>query len=269
MTRLAAALLLALLAAEEKRESPVGLPARIDQLVLPGTEVEPVPGDEKSPVVLRVVAVWPHGTAFRYDLEWYGLDPGAYDLAKLLRRKDATSADDLPPIPVRVVSTLPPGRALPHRPGAGEVETAGGYRIALIAAAALWAAGLAALLFLRRKRVAAESGPAARPATLAEKLRPLVLRATRGELSPRERAELELRLIAYWRKRRGLERETPEAALAILKSDASAGPLLVGLEDWLHRPSPPAEVDVAKLLEPYREVTDAAFDEASASGARA
>lgn len=243
---------------EPRRESPVGLPARIEGLVLPGGELEAAPGDPKSPIVLRVTAVYPHGTAFRYDLEYYGLDPGEHDLALWLRRKDGSGASDLPPIPVTIVSTLPPGPARPHRAEAGRVPTAGGYRLALAAAGVLWAAGLCAILFLWRRKRAVVQAAAARPATLAETLRPLVLRASRGELGPKERAELELRLIAYWRRRLALDAMPPEEALARLKEHAAAGPLLRGLEDWLHRPSPPAEVDVAALLEPYREVTDEA-----------
>ena len=52
-----AALLLAILAlapAQERRESTVGMPARIDELVLPGSELEAVPADSKSPLVLRL-----------------------------------------------------------------------------------------------------------------------------------------------------------------------------------------------------------------------
>ena len=54
--------------------------------------------DRRAPVVLRIVDVYPHGTAFRYDLEYYGLEPGTFDLRDYLRRKDGSSTADLPPI---------------------------------------------------------------------------------------------------------------------------------------------------------------------------
>lgn len=258
---------------ESRRETPVGLPARIEGFVIEGAELEAVPADRDSPIVLRVTAVYTHGTAFRYDLEYYGLDPGEHDLAKSLRRKDGSSAsassNDISPIPVTIVSTLPPGIARPHRSAAAAVPTSGGYRTLLVLAGAVWAIGLAAILFLWRRKRLLSSGATGdgRPLTLAEKLRPLVLRASRGELAPKERAELELRLIAYWRKRLSLEEKSPEEALSILKRHESAGPLLKGLEDWLHRPSSPPreEVDLAALLEPYRDVTDESFEGALSS----
>jgi hypothetical protein len=39
-----------------------------------------------------------------------------------------------------------------------------------------------------------------------------------------------------------------------LRQHAEAGPLLQSLEDWLHRPEPAADVDIAALLVPYRDM---------------
>jgi hypothetical protein len=125
----------------------------------------------------------------------------------------------------------------------------------------VWIAGLAALLFWGRKRRAARSEEArARPRTLAERLRPLVERAMRGELSSRERAELELGLVAHWRRRLQLDEERPDVALTRLREHPEAGPLLRSLEDWLHRPHPPEDVDVTALLAPYRDMPEHALD---------
>ena len=59
--------------------------------VLPGSELEVKPIGERTPIVLRIVRVFPHGTAFRYDLEYYGLEPGSFDLKDYLQRKDRSS----------------------------------------------------------------------------------------------------------------------------------------------------------------------------------
>src|SRR5262249_14712758 len=67
--------------------STVGMPVRIEQVVLPGSELEPVAVTDKTLVVIRIDAVYPHGTALRYDLVCYGLEPGEYDLRKYLQRK--------------------------------------------------------------------------------------------------------------------------------------------------------------------------------------
>ena len=69
--------------------STVGLPVEVEQLVLPGTELEPAPWDDKSPIVIRVEAVYPHGTSLRYDLMYQGLEPGEHDLRKYLAAKMA------------------------------------------------------------------------------------------------------------------------------------------------------------------------------------
>lgn len=253
MIRALALLLLLLPAAQERRESTVGMPARIEALVLPGTELEAAPADSKSPLVLRITATYPHGTEFRYDLEYTGLDPGDYDLARFLRRKDASTTADLPPIPVAIRSMLPAGQVKPHPPRPGVAPHIGGYEELLVVAGAIWVVGLAWLLWAGRKR-RVEEALRARPATLAERLRPLVQSALEGKLSRTERARLELGLVAYWRRKLGFEEKKPEEALALLRDHAEAGPLLRSLEDWLHRPAEPGQVDVAALLAPYRDL---------------
>jgi hypothetical protein len=251
--------------AQDRRESTVGMPARIEALVLPGSELEAVPADSKCPIVLRVTATYPHGTEFRYDLEYTGLDPGEYDLKNFLRRKDASSTDDLPPIPVAIRSVLPAGQVKPHAPRAGATPSVGGYRTILIAGGVAWVAGLAALLWVGRKRKREEEAARPRPKTLAERLRPLVLSALEGKLSRTERAQLELGLVAYWRRKLGYEDRRPEEALALLREHAEAGPLLLSLEDWLHRPIRPEHVDIAALLAPYRDLPADALESATSA----
>src|SRR5262249_39473026 len=54
--------------------STVGMPAKVEQLVLPGPEVEARPiEDRRAPMVVRLLDVYPHGSAFRYDIVYYGL----------------------------------------------------------------------------------------------------------------------------------------------------------------------------------------------------
>lgn len=236
-------------------ESTVGVPARIEELVLPAPELEAVPVREDGAIVLRILAKSPHGTAFRYDLEYCGLDPGAHDLREWLRPIAGSTEPSvvLPPIPVTIRSLLPAGQVLPHPPPAAGVLALGGYRALLIGGAILWVAGLVAILRAgrRKRRAAAES---ARPLTLAERLRPLVQHALEGRLSRTERARLELSLVAYWRARLGLDALEPREALAQLRVHAEAGPLLRSLEEWLHAPAREHEVDLAALLAPYRDL---------------
>jgi hypothetical protein len=261
MRRLLAAVLLAVmvtvnppLRGQELRATSVGMPAKIQQLVLPGPELEvKALADRRQPIVLRIVKSYPHGTAFRYDLVYYGLDPGEYDLRDYLRRKDGSATTGLPPLRVKIESILGPGQVLPTDLQARSSPALGGYRIALIVLGVLWVLGVIVILFVRRRRQEQQS-LAARPVTLGDQLRPLVERGVAGKLTVAECAELERILLAYWRKRLKVESARPAEAFAALRAHADAGPLLDQLESWLHRPGQNDSVDVAALLRPYRDV---------------
>jgi hypothetical protein len=227
------------------------MPARVERLVLPGTELEVKPADRKAPLVVRIVRVAPHGTALRYDLEYYGLEKGKFNLVDYLRRKDRSSAAGLDPIHVTIESVLPPGQVLPNVLEPKETPRPGGYWLLLIAGGVLWVLGLLAILLVARRRAQAVQA-AARPLTLADRLRPLVEGAVAGKLDTGRLAELERALIVYWSRRLGLVDRKPAEALAVLREHPEAGPLLAQLEIWLHRPPPHATINLAALLEPYR-----------------
>ena len=240
---------------DEPRATTVGMPARIEQLLLPGTELEVEPlADRQTPIVLRIEQVFRHGDSFRYDLVYYGLDPGEYDLRDYLRRKDGSPTSELPPIPVSIKSVLPPGQVQPSRLGLGSLPRLGGYWLALVGGGVVWIGGLLAILLVGRKRRDAVAGEVERPRSLAERLRPLVEEAAAGRLSHDRLAELERLLLAWWRKRLGLEEERPASAIARLREHPEAGGLLLQLETWLHQPGANPTVDVAALLEPYHDL---------------
>jgi hypothetical protein len=244
------------LTADPLKTTPVGISGRVEGVVLPGPELEPTPYDDRRiPVVVRVLSVSPHGTAFRYDLEYYGLDPGTYDLSKYLRRKDGTPTTGLPSIPVSVTPVRPPGQVLPNDLTIDPGPRVGGYRTLLIILGVVWGVGLVGLIasffFPRRKVV---EPVVAKPLTLADRLRPLIDGATAGRLSQEELAALERALFAYWRRRLNLTHADPHQAMTRLQSDPAAGPLLAQLEAWLHHPDPKPPTDVGALLAPYREV---------------
>jgi len=247
--------------ARNERESTVGMRARIEQLVLPGPELSARPTPRGAPIVLRVLGTWPHGTDFRYDLEYCGLEPGRHDLAAWLVRADGSPAAGLPELAVEIRALLPPGQVEPHELATRDPPSLGRYSRWVIAAAVLWVAGLVAILRVGRRSRAAAPGPAA-PATLADLLRPMVESAARGSLDEAGKARLERLLLAFWRRRLNLDGLPAVEALARMRGHAEAGALLRRLEAWLHRP-PAAreEIDLAALLEPYRS---AAPEEAEA-----
>jgi hypothetical protein len=249
-------------------ETTVGMTGKLEGVVLPGSElVADEIRDRKSKVVLRVVRVYPHGSAFRYDLEYFGLEPGTHDLRQYLRRKDGSPVGDLPPLVVKVNPVLPPGQVQPNKLEIQRGLPIGGYWLLAIAVGALWVVFFLVIVgsffFPRRKRAVTASD---RPVSLAERLRPLVEGAVAGTLSRVELANLERALLAYWRKRLKLEDAEPGEAVETLRKHREAGPLLAQLEAWLHKPGPPEPVDVGKLLAPYRDLPPEAID--LAGGAR-
>ncbi|VTR95178.1 Uncharacterized protein OS=Isosphaera pallida (strain ATCC 43644 / DSM 9630 / IS1B) GN=Isop_3569 PE=4 SV=1 [Gemmata massiliana] len=249
--------------ASAQNETTVGMTGTLEGVVLPGSELEAAPlTDRKARAVVRVARVYPHGTAFRYDLEYFGLEPGAHDLCPYLKRKDGSPLGELPPITVQVSQVLPPGQVQPNKLEIDTGSRFGGYRFLVIGAVAVWVLGLIAVVasffFPRRKR--AGGGTDRKPVSLAERLRPLVEGATAGTLSHSQLADLERALLAYWRKRLALEGAEPGEAIEVLRKHPDAGPLLAQLEAWLHRPGPPQSVDVAALLAPYRDLPPDALE---------
>jgi hypothetical protein len=238
--------------AEDRPVTPVGMRGHLDGVVLPAPELEVRPlADSQAPFVLRIANVYPHGTAFRYDFVYYALEPGSYDLTRYLRPKNGAAAVKLSPLPVEVQGLLGPGLIHPHALEPRRTSWFLAYRYVLAAAGALWLVGLAFLLFWGRRRKGASRQDTA-PATAADRLRPLVIRAITGVLSPGQQAELERALLAFWRHRLGLDGEKAPVALARLRQHPEAGELLNQLEIWLHRPGTGRQVDVGKLLWPYQ-----------------
>jgi hypothetical protein len=238
----------------DERAAPVGMRARIEQLVLPGTELAAAPSTFASPVIVHVVAVWPHGTLRRYDLEWVGYEPGRHDLARFLVRKDGSSTDDLPTIPVEVTGSLParglvePSELPPRAP-----ERLDGYRALQIVAGVVWVVGLLAILLVGRRFRRHKAAVVAVP-TLADRLRPLVQAVVDGSADTNAKAELERLLVAFWRQRLGLGDATAAAAIVAIKAHPEAGALLRQVEAWLHMPQPPETLDLHAALAPYRSV---------------
>ncbi|MDY3557634.1 hypothetical protein R5W23_000162 [Gemmata sp. JC673] len=258
---------LALLASADRAraqtETTVGMTGTLEGLVLPGSELEAAPlTDRKAKAVVRVSRVYPHGTAFRYDIEYFGLEPGTHDLRQYLKRKDGSPLGELPPIAVQVKPVLPPGQVQPNKLEIDTGSRLGGYRFLVTGAIAVWGLGLIAVVasFFFPRRKSAVGGADRRPVSLAERLQPLVEGATAGTLSRAQLADLERALLAYWRKRLKLEGVEPGEAIEAMRKDSQAGPLLSQMEAWLHRPGPAQPVDVAALLAPYRNLPPEVLD---------
>lgn len=234
----------------------VGAPRVIEDVILPGSEMvaKPLAGDPE--MIVQIVDAIPHGDSFRYTIRFSGLEPGEHNLADWLVRKDGSASGELPAIPVTIESLLPAGQITPNQLPEGWIPNMGGYKVVMAIAAAIWGLVLLALMFGGRKKKAQqeESGPP--PRTLADLLKDRLEAAFENQVGPEKYAELERMLFSMWRKRLGYESLPLQEAMAKIKSDKQAGPLMVQLENWMHRPaSDNQEVDLSKLLEPYRNLS--------------
>ena len=235
-------------------QAGVGLTGELKDVLLPGPElrVKPDTGG-RSPVVLRITATYPHGTAgFRYDFSWSALEAGPHNLSQYLERQDGHPPDGLPPVPVEAVALLPPGppRTLPEF--AAPLPQLGGYRTALIAGGVVWLGGLIGLICWRRKKAVPGIAEAEAAVPLEERLRPLLEQARAGSLDAEGRARLDRLVLGFWRSRLGLTGITMSEAMKQLRAHPEAGQLLRHVEEWLHSGKAAArESAVAELLMPY------------------
>ena len=211
------------------------------------------PLESGSPIVVRVLKAIPHGDSFRYEIRFFGMEPGKYNLTDWLIRKDGSSTADLPETPVEIRSLLPPGQIQPNELETGWLPRLGGYRNVMLAAIGLWTLVLLGLIFLGKKKptVAATTE---QQLTLADLLQARIESALNNQMDQSQYAELERMLFGFWRKRLRLEAETPHEALIQIKNNTDAGPLMRQLETWMHSPHAQHDVDLANLLKPFREL---------------
>ncbi len=233
----------------------VGIEGQVE-VMLPGPELKAKAAERAAPIILRIAGTRPHGTLVAYDLRYIGLVPGSYDLGKYLLQQDGVPAANQPPIPVEIAGLLPAGHQGQLMPREGSrFPFLGGYRWLMIGAVALWVALAFPLFRKRRPNESAAAPTELAPPTVAERLRPLVEKATAGPLTPDDQATLERLLLGHWLERLNLKSLAPSDAMTRLREHAEAGALLRALEDWLHRPPGTAHVDVDAILAPYRAPT--------------
>jgi len=229
----------------------VGMEGRLEVL-LPGTLLEARPVEHKARLVLRVAETRPRGNELWYDLRYIGFEPGSYDLRTNLVRLDGSTVTNLPALVVNVAPLLPEKHdGILVEQASSPLGRLGGYRNLMIAAGVVWALLLIPILWRHRKKQAPAALPPSEP-TLADRLRPLVEQAAAGRLSGDGQAQLERMLLHYWRDKLNLQSLGMAEALQQLRAHAEAGELLRALEGWLHRPPGTTQVDVGRILEPYR-----------------
>ena len=241
----------------ETRSTTVGYPAKFSSVIIDGPElvVKPIE-DRDQELILRIVESFVHGDGYRYDLEYYGLEAGQYNLADYLQLKDGSVPDDLPNLTVKVTTIKPANEdpipnALPNR----KVGFRTFYLSVLLVGSVLWLLGLLAILFWGRGK-SKRNVVSKKQQTVADRLRPLIDKAATGELDTREQAELERVLDAFWRKKLRIEHLPAKQFREKLRTHTEASKMLNQLDAWLHRPGENESVDVLELLQPYEQLAE-------------
>ena len=232
----------------------VGLPLVIEDQYLAGPLLVPVPRrDREPPLVVQILETKPAQDGFRYNFEVQGLDDGTYNLGDFLRDATAESGSSTHKIPVTITTELPPGLPRPADLAPKSVPEIGGYRTVLNVLGILWAIVLVIIIYsFRKKKVSASQELP--PPTVAERLKPLVQKASGDSLSTDDQAQLERLLVGHWRERLPeLSEQEPAQVLRHLREHPEASPLILKLEKWLHTPNPDfSSDDLDQLLAPYR-----------------
>lgn len=238
----------------EREVLPVGFPGAIEEVQLPGTLLRATNIESREqPFVVRVVNSFEVEGGFRYEFEFYGLEPGVHNLTDYLERVDGSELGDLSPLEVEVVSLLPPGQIEPNTLENQSSFFRNYYLPLLVAGGGIWLAGLWAIMFLgrgRHKRL----DPNRHQITVAQRIRPLIEKAVAGELSSTERGDLERTMVSFWQKRLRLDHMSPAELMTHLRTVPESADLFEKLEHWLHRPDPQEDVDIAGLMKPYQKM---------------
>ncbi len=245
----------------------IGMEGAVKAVLPAGLEAVPI--QPRTKVILQIAGTKAVAGGTEYDLRYTVMEPGKYDLRAYLQHGDGRAVAEGPPVMVEGVNLLPAKYdAILLKVPPTPMREFGGYTALATTVVIVSAAVLISLLLVgrkRRPRPLPVELPAA-PLTLAERLRPLVAAAARGELSVHQKSELEMLLLRYWRRRLQLQDLTMEDAMSRLRQDHGSGELVEALESWLHAPATAKrDVDIRRALAPYEKVVDDAVKEETAT----
>ncbi|MEW4452036.1 hypothetical protein AB1L30_05060 [Bremerella sp. JC817] len=236
---------------EASTSSTVGIPSVLRDVEIPGPLLETRPIENSmTPVVVRVLAAKRADQGFRYDFEYYALEPGQHNLIDYLTPAEGEPLAEPSELWVQVTSELTENQSLSLQ---GILFRATSwfrtYTVLFWMAVIGWIAGLVWILRVGKKKEA----PAVAPqqiqtpwARLQEKIghKPI------EELTGSEKAEIERLVYTIWYRLKGSDQSASEAFVA-LKQDPDAGPMLLKLEQWLHVPAGEA-IDLDDVLRQLR-----------------
>lgn len=215
--------------------------------------------DTDASIVLRLTALPTDSKT--YEAKFLGNKVGTFNLHANIEHEDGSEATDLPPLAIEIVSTLPKDqRSDLFEAATFEPKVWGGYRLSIVLIGLIWLSIPVIVLIRRAMKPKAVIAPPIVEVvpTFADKLKPLVEAAAAGSLSVREKGQLELLLVHYWRERISLQGVDMASTISQLRVHPEAGQLVRTVERWLHQSDDSADSDecspqsIMSLLEPYR-----------------
>jgi hypothetical protein len=203
------------------------------------------PGDALS---VRIAGADRTAAGFRYDIRYMAFGPGQHDIGKSLVGPDGKPPAPRPEFAVSVAALIPEKYSGElFATSSSKIDLHTNYTLLMTLAWALWAALLLPLIFYgkdwRRRTVAAPPEP-----SITERLRALLKRAARSELTPQQQADVEQLLIAFWSRRLKLSEHRLSETIEELRRHPQAGPQWQSVERWFHAQATPASAATARQL---------------------
>ncbi len=234
-------------------KTSVGYPVRILQTKIAGSHLVAQPyTDRNVPAMVRIIESFPHGTDFRYDIEFRGFEPGRFNIIDYLQREDDSDLVAAP-LWVTVEPILAADKVRPIPLPQNESQFRSYYTPILFVSGVVWIAGLLAILFYGRGTLK-KASIVTKTITPAEKMRPLIDAAIAGNLTSAQQAELERILSEFWSAKLNLGHLPADQLRSTLREHPEATKMLEQIDFWLHRPAGESAqpVDINALLSPYQ-----------------
>jgi len=234
-----AALMLVRTRQSDPQRSDTDVPLGVEQAVIvrySGPRLQAQPYRRGASVNLRIADQVQKGRVRVYDIRYVISLPGEFDLTKYLTSIDGQPIDDLPPFPVRGLTSLTKDiETRIQEIEKVDVTIGHWYYESLAGAGIFWAAWLAGLIFVGRPKRPPPSPPLPRQPSRVEEIDRLLAALARGELTIDDKSRLEALLLSHWRAQLGLSGQRMADSCRRIEA-SELGTVYSKLQAWLHNP---------------------------------
>jgi hypothetical protein len=203
------------------------------------------PGDALS---VRIANVEQIENGYRYDIRYMAFGPGEHDIGKSLAGPAGKRPDPQPEFAVSVSVLIPEkysGELFATKSSSIDLHT--NYSLLMTLAWCSWAALLVPLIWYGRDCSRRKEDALPEP-SITERLRTLLQRAAKSDLTPQQQADLEQLLLAFWSQRLNLSQQRLSATIEQLRRHPQAGPQWHSVERWFHARATSTSSSAARQL---------------------